>query len=749
MDTRRCPRCQKLLRNDAQSCNRCGLAFATEKSSHKRLEHKTNPTLFSSQPTNPPASPHRAGHYSGLHPEDQPFQSSFFLRVQRPAGQNPPGANAYALLNEADDTKENAPQPPHWQEDTESTYSASIDRSLADFSTVPSRRSPETPIPASPELIATEDSLVQSQQWSEATSHVIRERDPRSLKKLIFPSTRRSPRMVPILLSAALICFLVASSLLAFLLLSKGPSHAGKPRLMALPGELRVGDMVQLLGSGFKAHDALTLTRDTHTALFDARGGLLRPTTDAQGNFQVTLPITGTWSIGVHVLQAGTGNLTASTVLTIQTALAGPPRLQLGVSHLNLGAGNPGTLSQEDVTLTNAGGGQVIWSAQSSVAWLSLTPSGGTFAGNALVHFTVNRTNLTPQAYLGQVVFTQKGGNPQVLYVSMIVNTASTNLVLSTASLVFAGTPVQSPADQTIVLQNTGNQALNWTSGVTANGTDWLSVTPDNGLLDAHTSAMLAVRANTAGMAVGTYQGSVSFSYAGGPLQQVSVTLTVNAPPQPVIHLAPQSLSFVTNQGFNPAPQSFTITNTGNAPLNWTIHADSNGMNYLAISPIKGSLSPGENTTVSITPLLGNVNGTISSTLTVLDSDAGSNVPTQQEAVNVAITSEPVINVVQGNLEFDDPSTPTVSSELAIFSNAGSLPLHWTLVERAPVPWLSFDATSGTVAPGDLGFITAICTSSGMKPGTYTATLTLQDTDAHTVVASQTITITLIVSSQA
>ena len=35
------------------------------------------------KPSIPPASPHRVGHYSGLHPEDQPYQSSM-IAVQPP-----------------------------------------------------------------------------------------------------------------------------------------------------------------------------------------------------------------------------------------------------------------------------------------------------------------------------------------------------------------------------------------------------------------------------------------------------------------------------------------------------------------------------------------------------------------------------------------------------------------------------------------------------------------------------------------
>src|SRR5216684_5378931 len=51
-----------------------------------RISNSTNGSRLSataSFPSNPPASPHRAGHYSGLHPEDQPYQSSF-MPVQRP-----------------------------------------------------------------------------------------------------------------------------------------------------------------------------------------------------------------------------------------------------------------------------------------------------------------------------------------------------------------------------------------------------------------------------------------------------------------------------------------------------------------------------------------------------------------------------------------------------------------------------------------------------------------------------------------
>lgn len=718
METIRCPRCNKLLRADAQSCSRCGIALPAQGTTRRRSSG-SGQSLPPSRPSNPPASPHRAGHYSGLHPEDQPFQSSFFMRIQRPPEPAPAVTDWSTLLDmDAGELPQEAQGDRLDQQEAILHDEGPGPATLAELPTFVLRRSLNTPTPETP--------------------------PPPLLRK---PPAQTRFRVVPLLVTASVLCFLVATGLLTFLLLSNGQARSSGPQLLALPGELRVGDTLQISGSGFSAHHVLTLTRDTHIPLVDAQNRPIKPTTDAQGTFQAHVFITNAWGIGVHSLQASEGEHSATTRLTIQASLAGPPRLQLGIARIDLGAGFPGTLTHKNMTLINAGGGQVHWSAKTNVAWLSLNPTSGTFAGNALVTLTANRANLAPQAYVGQVIFTQDGGASLPLYVSMTVDTTPPNLVLSTASLAFAGTPVQSPAGQTVVIQNNGGQTLNWTSGTTtADGANWLSVTPASGILAANTSAILTVNVDTLHMALGNYQGALSFSYAGGPAQQVAVTLTVNPPPLPVMHISPQSLSFSTNQGFDPPPKSFTISNTGNAPLNWTIRPDANGMAYLGISPVRGSVPPGQNATVSIAPILGSANGTINSTLTVQDSDPGSIVPAQQVAISISITNQPVITLASNRLEFDHDSVTTDTSELLIFSNSGSLPLNWVMTPSAQVPWLSFDTTSGTLTPGDTTYINIRCVSSQMKPGTYTLTLTLKDGDPGTVVAPRTVTVTLVVS---
>src|SRR5205085_12020250 len=99
MDTKRCTYCHKLARAEAETCSRCGHPYVKNRVS--RILTKSNPAPAGTRRSEttrlpmsdgntriqrrsiPPASPHRAGHYSGLHPEDQPYQSTI-MAVQRP-----------------------------------------------------------------------------------------------------------------------------------------------------------------------------------------------------------------------------------------------------------------------------------------------------------------------------------------------------------------------------------------------------------------------------------------------------------------------------------------------------------------------------------------------------------------------------------------------------------------------------------------------------------------------------------------
>ena len=231
---------------------------------------------------------------------------------------------------------------------------------------------------------------------------------------------------------------------------------------------------------------------------------------------------------------------------------------------------------------------------------------------------------------------------------------------------------------------------------------------------------------------------------------QVAVSFTVSPVPVPGIGIQPTALNFSTIMGTNPQPQSFLITNTGTASLNWAISEDANGTTYIPLTSSHSALTPGKSTSVSIAPEVSKAGaGTITAVLTILDSDKGSQVPQRQITVTITILNQAQISNSVSNMSFDQSSQITKSTELLVITNTGSAVLNWALAQsgQSQAPWLSMDANPGSLGPSEAALVNVTCDSSQLSPGTYTATLKVIDTDSGTPVQPQYITVTLTVSS--
>lgn len=624
-------------------------------------------------PSNPPASPHRAGHYSGLHPEDQPFQSSF-MPVQRPAAitrslveQEPdevllPAATARSTalpLTPLPEPEQSVPeQLPKRKVATPSPLPLPMPQRTAGS---------QSPLPvqlpkyqfAAPAL-PTEPSV--SEQITTPPSKA-------------FPLPRKSQlhkHLVPVLLLASLIFFLLATSVLAYLLINRRPGVPAQPALNNV-----------------------------------------------------------------------------STAATPQQAPSTSTKLQLSASRIDFGADLPGTISNKTITLTSAGG-QIDWRAGTdSPSWLTITPRSGTFSSSETVTLAVNRGILAPQLYTGHVTFFQQGNNnvPLTLTVTMTVSPTFGNLSLVPTSLFFNGITTQNPLSQALIVQNTGGQALDWTAIIgPSTGGNWLSVSDVSGHLLANSQQALTVSANSTALSIGSYQGSLTFGYVGGPSLQVLVTLTVILPPVPGMSVNSTALKFGAIQGRDPAPQSFTITDTGNGPLNWAITEDQNGAAFVPVSPPRGTVHPGKSVTITVRPHVAQATaGVINARITIADTDKGTPVQSQQVTVAITISNQAVISVSDTSLAFNHDSTITNSTAPLDITNAGSAPLNWTLSQPLP-SWLSIDITGGTLPPSIITFLSVTCDSSGLPPGNYSYTLVVSDTDAGTPVAPQHVQVTLTVA---
>ena len=775
METKRCQRCHKLLRAEAQTCSRCGgcdfLPISSTKPRHTgvllsdetistppravRSSVSVGSPLSPLPPTPAQLSPHRAGHYSGLHPEDEPYQSSF-LPVQRLPLSEQPALDieevedlAYSTVPDMPGATMPAPAPGP-------VAAPPQKRRVASLTPLPQprqQRSAQTlRAPAPPDTIERDQEVVHAY----VDAPTIPAPRPHRAKR------RQMSLAVRLLLIIAAFLFVVATGILAFLLIDSKPVVALNPVLTADAVEhLRVSDTLMLYGSGFEANATVTITRDANVPVLDTQGKPLQTHTYSTGNFVVPVTIGSDWSAGSHTIFAtDEQGHKAHRVINIEPPSTAAPLLQVSSSHVDLGENNPGIVSIKSVTLTNSGGGELYWqSSNDSPSWLKLTPPGGNFAGREDVVIKVDRSNLAPQTYTGHIKFIQQNSNEpaRVLTVTMGVNPpaanpASANLVISNAAFTFSGDPVNNPAAQTLTIQNTGGQSLNWTASASTSEGNWLSLSSSSGFLAGGASSAMTVIAISAGLSAGTYQGTITFSYGGVTATPVTVTLTVNPPPVAKIAISQGGLSFHAIMGQNPPTQSFTITNSGNAPLNWGILEDATAKTYTPVSQSSGTLAPAKSAVISVIPSIGQAGaGTLNTTITVIDTDAGTSVTSQTVKVTVTIVNQAVISLAQYQMAFNHSVSLqiNISTQLLTVTNTGSAPLNWSLTvsNSSSVSWLSVDNAGGTgLQPGGADFINVKCDSTNLSPGTYQATLTLRDTDAGTPVAPQTVTVTVVVS---
>jgi Viral BACON domain len=624
-------------------------------------------------PSNPPASPHRAGHYSGLHPEDQPFQSSF-MPVQRPAAitrrlveQEP----EQVFLPAATARPTTLPLTPLPEQSVSEQLSK---RQVATPSPLP--------LPLPQRSVGSQTALpVQLPQRQFAVPAlsgeppVPQQGTTAPLKALSLPrKSSLHKHLVPVLLLASLLFFLLATSVLAFQLINRRP---------------------------------------------------LVPVQPALNN--------------------------ASTAATPQQAPSTSTKLQLSSSRLDFGADLPGTISRKPITLTSAGGGQIDWRAgiATDSPWLTITPRSGTFSGRETVTLAVNRGILAPQSYTGYVTFFQQGNNntPLTLTVTMKVSPTFGNLSLAPTSLSFNGTTTQNPSSQELIVQNTGGQALDWmASAGTSTGGNWLSLSDVSGHLLANSQQTLTASANSTGLGVGSYQGSLTFSHAGSSSLQVLVILTISPPTVPGMGVSSNLLKFGVIQGRDPQPQSFTVTNTGNGPLNWAITEDANGAAFVPVSPPRGTVPPGKSVTITVRPHVARATaGVINARITISDTDKGPPVRSRQVAVAITISSQAVISVSDSRLKFNHSSAASNSTQLLVITNTGSAQLNWTLSQSLP-SWLSVDIPGGTLPSGASTFVNVTCDSSGLPANNYTYTLVVSDTDPGTQVTPQNVQVTMTVT---
>lgn len=606
---------------------------------------------------------------------------------------------------------------------------------------------------------------------------------PSQPEVILLAPPRKTRRFAPSLffwVSVVVLCLLTSGGLFGVSgTLGRGSLTAaqGNIALQVTPGDVSIGATMTLRGTNFTPRGHIGLTRDSSIQLTDT-GGQRIIQADDQGNFSDTVVVGQDWGLGSHTIGAedATTHKIASFPIRVggQSAALRPAHLALSTTTLDLGAGDQASNSLKPITLMNLGSGQITWQASSTQAWLQLSPTGGTFSNGTgeQIMIAVNRANMKPGTYSGQVNFSSNAGNTELMVTMQVTQLQVDHqavLQLSPAVMAFSapdGSAAASP--QMMTIGNPGVLPLGWS--VSSNAS-WLSVSSPSGTVDASNNGQVKVQINTSMLLPGTYEGMITFSGPGNSTatqnsqslgllvlggqnanavlhspQSVYVSVTIT--PHCGLEVSPGTLDF-TAAYLQPAPpvKVISLSNTEScaAPVQW--QAASNA-NWLNVSSSNGSTPDHPTIGINVADLNP---GTYHSSIS-FNSSAGTQVLpitfTMGQPTTPILATGPASLYFTGSLGSGD-----TGGQSATITNTGGGILHWsaTGISSTGSKWISISPSSGTLGAHSSASVTVTSLISNLQSaGTYNGTITITGVDDNGNAAtgnSQRIPITLVVKA--
>jgi hypothetical protein len=413
-----------------------------------------------------------------------------------------------------------------------------------------------------------------------------------------------------------------------------------------------------------------------------------------------TITVTGT-----------SGSLSHTTTVSLSVSGTVAPDFSLSASPGSV-AITQGSSGKSTITVTPVGGfnGTVNLAA-------SGLPSGVTasFASNVM---TVTASSTAPTGSSTVTVTGTSGTLSHTTTINLAVSAATTGATLTAmpSSLSFAYTlNGSSPPLQNITV-TTGSSL---TFSVTTSGA-WLSASPASGT----GSGTVAVSVKPAGLAAGTYNGSVviaSMGATGSPLT-IPVTLTVSSGTQSSFTVAPSELQFTVptaggEEASTSTAQKLSVTSSGAGVAYAATASTQTGGNWIVLGSASGT-TPGS-LTVSV-HASGLAAGTYRGTITVTPTSSSLTPRKVPVTLIVGSPTRSVLNVWPRSLAF---------SFLAGGSDTASKTVHVT-TSGAPQPF-SATASGGSwlnVSPGSAttpASVTVSVDAHGLATGSYTGVITL------------------------
>ena len=398
---------------------------------------------------------------------------------------------------------------------------------------------------------------------------------------------------------------------------------------------------------------------------------------------------------------------------------AAPPALSLTPAEVSFdaeaGRGAPGAQS----LAVSSSGKPVSYSVSTSSTggWLSVKPGSGKTPGS--ISISADSAGLSAGTYSGTIIVASSDAANSPIPVAITLTVAPPVLVLTPTTLsLTAQAGGMAPAAQLVNTSTSNGAALGYS--VSASSKEgWLSVKPTTGT----TSKSISISANPAGLAAGTYSGTVIVDSPGAANSPIPFPVTFTVTPVPTFALSPELLTFAAKAGENPpAPQTITISSSSGGALGYSVNASSTG-GWLSATSASG-ITPGP-ITVTANPA-GLAAGSQTGTITVTSKDASSGPQVVAVVFNVNPADLPTLAVAPATLAFVGQAGGTSPASQTVLTSSSKAAINYTVSAVSKGGWLSAAANTGAT-PGSLK-ITA--NPSGMAAGTYSGTIILTSPDA-------------------
>ena len=257
--------------------------------------------------------------------------------------------------------------------------------------------------------------------------------------------------------------------------------------------------------------------------------------------------------------------------------------IEIMPTSLNFGT----TQNQMSMTITNKGKSETTWTLDlSGCKWLSANPISGRIGANKTqaIIFSVDRSLL--QKDETAVVTLSAFGNSYPMNVSCAIVQNKGVMNVSPTVLSFG----EDANEMNFTVKNLGNANLNWYAQRLS--TSCLSLSESNGTLTSGASKVVKVLLSRSHMSEDL---STSFVVSDGNTDQEILVMATKKVLRPIVNVTPTMLDF----GDSSTSKTFTISNSGNADLNWSLTNINN--ECLSFSNTSGTISPAGSITVIIT----------------------------------------------------------------------------------------------------------------------------------------------------